>query len=152
VKKKPGEGFDFDLVPGHKQNLDDSVLSRNEAKSQTLRAKKNSQLDAEYNRSVRGSVNMSKQSAENKAAADASCPHPAEHVATQDGSYRDASNRNLISKNDDQALEMAATPSRKQKYASPARGQTASYVGDSDISIHDEGSVAQNNGNNGRIN
>ena len=43
---------------------------------------------------------------------------------------------------------MAATPNpnRKQKYASPARGQTASYVGDSDISIHDEGSVAQNNG------
>ena len=139
MKKKPGEGFDFDLVPGHKQNLDDSVLSRNEAKSQTLRAKKNSQLDAEYNRSMRGSVM-------NQSKAEDSSPQKEEHVATQDGSYRDASNRNLISKNDDQALEMAATPSRKQKYASPARGQTASYVGDSDISIHDEGSVAQNNG------
>tara|TARA_B110000285_G_C15135677_1_gene626702 strand:+ start:4052 stop:4345 length:294 start_codon:yes stop_codon:yes gene_type:complete len=94
-------------------------------------------------------VNQSKENPL-RAAADASCPHPGEHadkyVATQDGSYRDASNRNLISKNDDQALEMAATPSRKQKSPSPGRGQTASYVGDSDISIHDEGSVAQNNG------
>jgi len=92
------------------------------------------------------------QSKEHQAKADASGPQAAAHVATQDGSYRDASNRNLITNNDDQALEMAATPSRKQKYASPVRGQTASYVGDSDISIHDEGSVAQNNENNGRIN
>lgn len=86
----------------------------------------------------------------NQSKAGDSCPNPypqkEEHVATQDGSYRDASNRQLISKNDDHALEMAATPSRKKNYISPVRGQTASYVGDSDISIHDEGSVAQNNG------
>jgi len=114
------------------------VLSRSEAKAQTLRAKKNSHLDAEYNRSVRGSVQ--------KQVEEDGPPKEEHRVATQDGSYRDASNRNLITQNDAQALEMAATPSRKQHYASPGRGQTASYVGDSDISIHDEGSVAQNNG------
>ena len=67
---------------------------------------------------------------------------PAQEQHRSSGSYLNASDRELIANNDGQALEMAATPSRTKQNVTPTRGQTPSYVGDSDISIHDEGSVA----------